>query len=479
VPVQFPLADGARSTSALGRAVVSAALATADPVGARAAVEETNWRAGYLTHFRRLVEAGLLSAEAARSIAEAGLGEVAARMTWSDGSAEEVPLRSLQPADGGDLETVQVTGSDTPATGLALPWKGELLTGPALHRRVGTWAHDGVVEPSVARSVRTVADHPEWLSLPGHTLVALGAAAEIGPVGTLLGWGARVAAVDLPRQAVWRRLLTSAADSAGTLLAPAVRGDSPYPDRAGADLLVELPALAAWVSELPGTLVLGNYVYADGGGLVRTTAAADHLATLVRSERPDLISAFLATPTDVFAVPGEAVAASVAAYERRSPLVRNAGRGLRTLSAGRLLQRNYRPGADPGVNDALVPQQGPNYALAKRLQRWRATSERAAGRRVSLNVAPPTRTRSVLTNRALAAAYAGAHRFGVEVFDPETTRVLMAALLVHDLHADPPATEHPWQDEAHQSAHGGLWRAAYAPRSALGLAALLGWTAAR
>ena len=39
--------------------------------------------------------------------------------------------------------------------------------------------------------------------------------------------------------------------------------------------------------------------------------------------------------------------------------------------------------------------------------------------------------------------------------------------------------EHPWMDEAYAAAHGGLWRAAYAPRSALGLAALLGFGGAR
>ena len=104
---------------------------------------------------------------------------------------------------------------------------------------------------------------------------------------------------------------------------------------------------------------------------------------------------------------------------------------------------------------------------------------RDAGTTVSLNVAPPTRTRSVLKNRALAAAYAGAHRFGAQVFEPATTRVLMAALLVHDLHNAGPVHPHPWQDEAYAAAHGGLWRGAYAPRSALVLAALLGYAAAR
>jgi hypothetical protein len=56
----------------------------------------------------------------------------------------------------------------------------------------------------------------------------------------------------------------------------------------------------------------------------------------------------------------------------------------------------------------------------------------------------------------------------------------MAALLVHDLHTGGgPEQAHPWQDEAHAAAHGGMWRVPYAPRSALGLAALLGYTAAR
>ena len=143
------------------------------------------------------------------------------------------------------------------------------------------------------------------------------------------------------------------------------------------------------------------------------------------------------------------------------------------------MQPAYPPGADPGISDNLVAQQGPNYALAKRLQRWRASLARDAGTAVSLNVAPPTKTRSVMKNRALAAAYAGAYRFGAEIFEPDTTRVLMAALLVHDLHADRPTHEHPWQDEAYAAAHGGLWRIGYAPRSVLGLAALLGYSASR
>ena len=388
--------------------------------------------------------------------------------------------------------------------GLALPYRGDRLRGDALLRRLDTWVGSGVIEPSCAAAVATVAAHPEWLSLPGRTIAVLGAGAEVGPLVPLLSWGARVIAVDLPRPAIWERVLDTGRQSAGTLLVPLAHqppgqpgseaggrseagpgseaggGSEAIAQRAGLDLTSEIPAVADWLAAIDGPLVLGNYVYADGAANVRLSAAVDALTVRLQAERDDVALAFLATPTDVFAVPPEAVAQSVRAYATRSRAAKLAGLPLRTLSGGRLLRRAYMPGVDPGINDSLVPQQGPNYALAKRVQRWRATVAREAGTIVSMNVAPPTRTRSVLKNRVLAAAYAGAHRFGVEVFEPATCKVLMAALLVHDLNTGGgPARAHPWQDEAHAAAHGGLWRIAYAPRSALGLAAALGYSTAR
>jgi hypothetical protein len=299
-------------------------------------------------------------------------------------------------------------------------------------------------------------------------------------------WGARVAAVDLDRPEIWKRVLPVVKDGAGTLLAPVPVGrDGALDESAGVNLLTEVPAIERWLTDLPGRghgdgLVLGNYVYADGADNLRLSTAVDELTTRLARAREDLALAFLATPTDVFVVPREAVEHSTRAYEDRPARSKALGRPLRTLSGGRLLRRQYVAGSDPGINDSLVPQQGPNYALAKRVHRWRATVERHDGRLVSMNIAPPTRTRSVVKNRALAAAYSGAHRFGVEVFDPSTSNVLMAALLVHDLHTGGgPKQQHPWQDEAHAASHGGLWRAPYAPRSALGLAAVLGYGATR
>ena len=489
--VAFPVsADGRRSTSALGQAVVADALQPVDPAGARSAQGQANWRSGYLGHFRRLIEAGLASRQAALSVARDGLASLHRRMcVVGDGGEEEAGLGALISAPARKpVSVVEVPGTGAAETVLAVPYRGERLAGDALLRRLEAWVSGGVIEPSCAEALRTVAAHPDWLALPGRTVVALGAGAEVGPLPVLLGWGARVIGVDLPRPDIWARVLEVARRSAGTLLVP-VPGRSPGGEdlaqedlarAAGLDLVADVPAVADWLAAADGPLVLGNYVYADGGDNVRLSAAVDALTVRLLAARGDLALAGLATPTDVFAVPGDAVAQSARAFAGRSLVAKAAAWPLHAMSGGRLLHPAYRPGADPGVCDSQVPQQGPNYVLAKRVQRWRATVARDSGVTVSMNVAPPTRTRSVLKNRVLAAAYSGAPRFGVEVFEPATTKTLMAALLVHDLHTGGgPAQAHPWEDEARGAAHGGLWRIAYTPRSALGLAVMLGYRARR
>lgn len=498
--VDFPVSpDGRRSTSALGRAVVAGALRDADPAGAKAAEQESNWRRGYLTHFRRLIEAGLASPDAALSVARGGLSALHQGMRVVSPDGAETELSSVvsapvaEPAPG----MVTISGDGEAERSLAVPYQGERLTGDALLRQLGDWVARGIVEPSCAEAVRTVAAHPEWLALPGRTVVVLGAGAEIGPLPVLLGWGAHVIGVDLPSAPLWTRVLETARRSAGTLEVPGAGipraiepPREPGPDLAhhvGLDLAAELPTVADWLAGIEGPLVLGNYVYADGAANVRVASAVDALTVRLQAARPDAALAFLATPTDVFAVPPDAVTESCQRFTDRSLAAKLA----RATSGGRLFRPAYPPGSGsgsgdgPGVCDSMIAQQGPNYVLAKRLQRWRATVARHDGATVSLNVAPPTRTRSVMKNRALAAGYAGAPRFGVQIFDPATTRTLMAALLVHDLCADAAdgagvaAQAHPWQDEAHAAAHGGLWRIPYAPRSALPVAAVLGYPSSR
>jgi hypothetical protein len=241
----------------------------------------------------------------------------------------------------------------------------------------------------------------------------------------------------------------------------------------GLDVVADLPAAHAWLTHSlnGGSPVLGMYAYADGGSHVLLTGAFDALATEVMERDPSTALAWLATPTDAYVVPDATAERARAAYEARGAR-KVAQAPLKALSRGRL----YRPAyAEPvPVADALIEQQGPNYAIAKRLQRWRGLAAAGSGRQVSFNVAPATWTRSVTKNKVLAAAYAGAGLFGIEIFEPATTRALMAALLVHDLNREPegaPQAETLFSDGA---AHGGLWTAAYEPRSALGIAALAG-----
>ncbi|MCU1607171.1 MAG: uncharacterized protein JWP46_3636, partial [Modestobacter sp.] len=217
--VVFPAgSDGRRSTAAVGRAVLADALRPVDPTGARAAEQETNWRAGYLTHVRRTVEAGLASREAALAIAGAGLDSLHARMRVADGDGETALASLRTAASSRSLRTEQVTGSAEPERELTLPYRGHRLGGEDLVRRLEDWVTAGVVEPSCAEAVRTVAAHPEWLALPGTTVTVLGAGAEMGPLTALLRWGATVAGVDLARRPLWQRVLDTARRGAGTLL---------------------------------------------------------------------------------------------------------------------------------------------------------------------------------------------------------------------------------------------------------------------
>lgn len=486
--VAFPEVDGARSTSRTGRSVVAQAARAVDAELAARIEGERDWRKRYPAHLRALVDAELRAADVGEQVSRAGLEALHERFVFVR-EGEDLPLADALAAPSGELGTATVTGRGDPQRALTIPYRGEQLQGDALHRQLDAWVEAGTVEPSFAEAVRLVMDNPDWRDLSDRTIVVLGAGAEMGPVTSLASWGARLALVDLPRPALWERVLATVGDGAGTAVVPLQRPVSDPSDldevarAAGADLLSETPELAAWLREDPtGALTVGNYVYADGADNVRVSMAADALTLELCRHHDDVSLAVLATPTDVYAAPEEAVVDSQRRYAQAGPVPRLA----RAVSRSQLYAPNYTDlvttpeGHRYGIADCLVAQQGPNYALGKRLHRWRARLARSQGHVVSANVAPATSTRSVTRNRILAAAYAGAPRFGVEVFEPSTSNALMAALLVHDLR-NPKAPGNPDVELAHplelfgqQAGHGGMWRIPFAPRSVLTMAALRG-----
>lgn len=481
--VLFPELDGRRSTSATGRAIFADAARAADEQLAERISASSKWRDQYLVHVRDLTEVSATDDRAAVAIADAGLASMRERMTF-ERDREVVAVGdagSVEPDPERTLQSITIEGTATPQTELVVPYGNEDLSGDELREGVASWVEQGLVEPSFEAKIDAVIDHPEWLSMPGRRLLLIGAGSELGPYEPLLRWGADLLAIDVPDQEIWERLINSAEAGAGTLTLPARSGEDPPTARAGVDLRENLPEALAWVREscAPSDhLVVGTYAYLDGAMHVQVSAAADVLGTEVAAAYPGTAIAYLATPTDAYVVGPEVVAEARERWNERQ-LRAVAQAPLRLLSGSRLFQASYERILPDGrgVADALVGIQGQNYALAKRLQRWRGVSARAEGGAVSFNVAPSSWTKSVTTNRILASAYRGARHFGIEVFEPPTTRVLMAALLAHDLNCEQPQPgedAHPEELFSDGAAHGGLWRAAYEPRSVLGVAAVAG-----
>ncbi len=474
--------DGRRSSLAAGREVFASAMAAVSPHAAHAARAERDWRGGYMSHVRRAVELGLANPASANAIAQAGLAALHANFEYLHGG-ETLPLQAAMARPGGvAFETVTISGRGDAQPELVVPYRGARLAGDALHRQLAAWAADGIVEPSCAAALDEVIAHPDWLDLSDWHVAVLGAGAELGPLPTLVNWRANLAVIDLPGTPAWGRILATARAGNGRVLLPMHEPLSPDDPtlafKAGADLLHETAEIRDWLAALPGPLVVGSYAYLDGEAHVRVSLAMDAIVASLLERRADALPAWLLSPTDVFAVPAEDAEHAMKAWRERGG-IRHVQAPLRLLSGKRFFVPNVERlvdcgGAPAGIVDALVAQQGSNYALAKRLQQWRAVAAHAAGRRVSANVAPATRTRSVVKNKALAAAYGGARHFGVEVFEPDTANALMAALLVYDLRRSNDVQAHPARLFMDNAVHGGLWRIPYLPRSALPFAAVLG-----
>jgi hypothetical protein len=479
--IQFPAdAAGKRSSAAVGRAILAAALRPLDEKAATQCLAERDWRHAYPQHFRRLVALQAAAPQAVVASCRAGLDAAWQALPFLvDGRA--LPLReAMARPTGAPLQSLRLQGGSAAPARWEVPYKGRRLHGDALARRIDAWAAAGVIEASTAAALHAARTHPDWFDLSDRHLVLLGAGSEAGPLAWLAQWRANIVAIDLARAPTWKKIAQRAAAGNGRLIAP-VAGEAALDiQHAGCDMLTQTPGIAAWLQSLGQPLDVFSIAYLDGERHVRVSLAMDAIAAACTAADARSTLAWMATPTDVFAVPQPLAEAVMRAYAERGTLKRLAQAGLRAGSGGRSFAPHIETLVDAadgsrwGVVDCLVIEQGPNYALAKRLQQWRALVARAEGRGVSINVAPSTTTASVVSNPALAAGFRGAKAFDIEVFAPDTTNALMAAMWVHDLRNPPAAAAHPLQLLVDGANHGGLWRVPYLPRSVLPFAALLG-----
>jgi hypothetical protein len=480
--VQLVSLGGKRSSQQIGKAVFADAVSSIDEGLARRILAVGDWRKKYLGPVRDVVVAGALSAKNALTIASEGLTSMRSHLSFVR-AGEEVPLsRATELPPRVELHTGEIVGQESREAELTIPFRGTRLSGDRLKTQLSEWVTSGTLEPTAEAAIVELLTQPDWLDLSDQSFVLMGAASQMGPLEQLLSWGANVAAVDLPVPAIWDRIADLARKGSGRLTFPTRASDGSTPEaqqaQAGVDLLIELPEVASWLRSVESPFVIGNYVYADGAAFLRIAGAVDALVDESLRRGQVSATAYLATPTDAFAVPN-ALADQV--RSRMGPK----GKALKFASGGKLYQSNYREtiAGEEGawaISDCLVPIQGPNYALAKSVQRWRAIMTREDGTISSANVAPATNTTSVTKNRMLAAAYSQAHRFGIEIFEPETSRALMAALLVHDLRSGTSSAKpdapvgHPFDLFVDKAVHGGIWRSTYEPRSVLPMALLRG-----
>lgn len=480
------------STSKAGREIIAEALASADHALAVQVKQEKNWRKQYPKYFKALVEHGIADAVTPIAIAEAGLNKAHHSFEFYREGQKHL-LKDVMDLEAQQLHTIHLTGESDAAPEWYVPYRGQKLQGEALLKQIQKWQDEGTVEASHADALRAAASHPEWFDLSDRTVVLFGAASEAGPLTWLCKWKANIAAVDLPNSRIWGKILDTVKQGNATLYAPCTEpltadaSEAELKEKLGANLLTQIPEIAKWLTQSEHQLDLAAIAYLDGEKHVRVSMAMDAIMQYVSAQKPDTSLMYMCTPTDVYAVPEEVIEASQYKFQHRSKAQQMISGSLSKLSRNYFFKQNSHRliassnGKSYGVADCLVVEQGPNYALAKRIQQWRATLARQNGQRVSINIAPSTTTHSVTQNPLLKAAFNGASLFDVEAFSPETTNAIMAALWVHDLRnpesaANPEVKlEHPLELMMHGANHGGLWRVAYLARTALPFAALYGF----
>ena len=343
--LDFPIVDGKQSSMSTG----TAGLRRRGPDhGCDACVPHRGLedsRKEYLKPARDLVVSGLRAKGGSVHHEPGRSGQPVPSASRSPATAADHEFRGLRRDTEPALATAEVVGSgraDRARRPVSRPWS---LAAPiCVTSSTCGWPRAGRAQLRPRASAWLV-EHPEWLDLIGVDFAVLGAGAEMGPPGSLLDWGATV----------WARRP-----------APPRRhgaASSPTPQRRAGRLMVPVPAPG------PGSLAAARIALAAvaGADLLTAGARGPHLAGRNRrgvharqlrlcrrraacarlpghrcdrlgliDDGHDVMLAWLATPTDVFAVPMEAVEES----RRRW---RDAGvrRSLRSAEAVRAFRKNY------------------------------------------------------------------------------------------------------------------------------------------
>eukprot|EP00049_Salpingoeca_infusionum_P014445 m.270182 g.270182 ORF g.270182 m.270182 type:complete len:776 (-) comp15677_c0_seq1:4347-6674(-) len=492
VGIQFPEdPKGVRSSTGVNQGAFAASLLNVDREAAFDVCREKNWRFGYQKHVVKNVAISCKDTNTCLQIARDGLGYLYNRMEFIRDGKTVLLQEAMENPIADRFYTMTIKGDKNgsprseyvvPICTAPYPRKGKMidLVGDQLADQLQKWVDDGSIEPSARDAIKMVAESKEWLDLSDKYFALLGTGSAMGPYLILLAHGANILAVDLDVKPVWDRIIKLARDSPGTITFPVkaepstLTTDDEIAASAGANLFTDAPEIADWLSkQCPAeNLVIGSYAYLDGERHVRVSLAMDAIsAAVIKGRKTTTSLAYLCSPTDVFVVDEATSQAAQTNYKKRC-LAKSMGNFMRMFSKTANTKNYVEPakGADGTyfINDGITVAQGPNYALAKRIQHWRSMIARAEGSPVSTNIAPSTATISVVHNKQFAAAYGGMPYFKpFEVARQETSNAVMGALLIHDVCNTKskayPDTEigNPINLFKGGSFHGGVWRCGY------------------
>jgi hypothetical protein len=401
----------------------------------------------------------------------------AALLYAQDGATQPLAEYLAGPEPTPELQSIQVGAA--PALRAQVPLDGRVFRGREVLALIDQLAAHGDLTLAAQRALCWIVEHIEQrggvLDLRGERFVLLGAAAELAATAMLLQAGATVLWVDLSDPGRW---LAERDMQSGTVQ-----------HCANANNLLEQPrAIRAAIERFAdsGPVHLGLFAYASGASQEwRLGAAMNAIASHLPPDSVRSVS-MLVSPTTVPTLQPESVAAAARQLETE-PLWKSA-----LSRAGLLRKPGYSAAGGVKIGLATVSVQGLSYQAAQYISKlataesfaaygvgWDAAAPRPVT--VSANVAGITRTRS-LSHPLFAAAFVGAPRFGVRIFDPQTTRALSGLLILHDL-LNPAAagsatvTAEPAAKAAglfSQQVHGGIYNLPYPLEQAIRIAALIG-----
>lgn len=434
--IGLPRVDGRVSSTVLVTGMLGAAVEGDGEALATIERVAKNWRKDYRDAFVALTRND--NPARGSEAAYRGLAYARANVTNGDG----VPLADVSPVRPSSMEGDVIHGSAEPIAALAVPYRGETLAGPALESKLADWTKQGVMTPRAATKISALTD--EDLDLTGLKVGILGVGAELAPLRFFLERGADVYGVIRPDSRKQGTAAITASSLAGTLtLSPTD----------ASDVVKDPGAVAAWLIENEVDVVV-DALYAPGDKFLLAALGADTVMELVARDR-DVFLAWFGSPSDAYVLDG------VVDKARERP------------SFVRFLKREQSAFQD-GVFNGLIDLQGPNYAAAKRIGRWRATTQWAEGKGFSYNVAPMAKTASVLSSSTLRAAYAGLDMMGMETFDVDTASHVMGALLVSDLRAYQRGEQRAPTFLVDSGVPTGMWKQTAEPQSLMKKAVLLG-----